>query len=112
MHCATVESRHVLTPAFLSAVFLYPFVVLKCRRVTGLVRADNLSMQQFGEHLGLRREGVMREGATDGTDFVFYGLLRSECRFLHGRYFQALQKELGLPITNARPVRGVDLRTP
>ncbi|WP_323069638.1 GNAT family N-acetyltransferase [Mycetohabitans endofungorum] len=96
MHCAMLESRHLLTPAFLSAVFLYPFVVLNCRRVTGLVRTDNLPAQRLDEHLGFRREGIMREGAGDGTDFILYGMLKQECRFLRGRYLQALQQELGL----------------
>ena len=94
MHFALGGSRHLITPAFVSAVFMYPFQVLQCHRVTGLVRADNVSAQLLDEHLGFVREGVMREGAGDREDFIMYGMLERECRFLRGRYFAALQREL------------------
>lgn len=94
MHFALGGSRHLLTPAFVCAAFLYPFQVLHCRRITGLVRTDNLGAQQLDENLGFVREGVMREGAGDGSDFIMYGMLERECRFLRGRYFDALQTEL------------------
>ncbi|WP_254624577.1 GNAT family N-acetyltransferase [Burkholderia diffusa] len=94
MHFALDRSRHLITPAFICAVFTYPFKVLRCRRVTGLVRTDNHDAQRLDEHLGFVREGVMRAGANDGTDFILYGMLRHECRFLSGRYFEALRIEL------------------
>lgn len=92
MHVASDGSRHWMTPAFLSASFRYPFVQLGCRRVTGLVRLDNERAQHFDEHLGFRREGVLREGATDGCDLVLYGMLKSECRFLQERLRAALHR--------------------
>lgn len=94
MHCAMAESRHLLTPAFLCAVFICPFQVLQCKRVTGLIRTDNLRSQHLAEHLGFQREGLMREAAADGTDFIIYGMLAHECRFVGGRYLQALHKEM------------------
>ncbi|AIO69307.1 GNAT family N-acetyltransferase [Burkholderia oklahomensis] len=94
MHFALDGSRHLITPAFVCAVFTYPFQVLCCNRVTGLVRVDNHDAQRLDEHLGFVREGVMRAGANDGTDFILYGMLRRECRFLSGRYFEALRIEL------------------
>jgi RimJ/RimL family protein N-acetyltransferase len=95
MHFALDGSRHLITPAFVCAAFMYPFQVLGCHRVTGLVRADNRAAQVLDEHLGFVREGVMREGAGDRSDFIVYGMLKRECRFLRGRYFAALQRELG-----------------
>ncbi|SMG01907.1 conserved phage protein [Burkholderia singularis] len=94
MHFACRGSRHLITRAFVCAAFMYPFQVLGCNRVTGLVRADNDGAQRLGEHLGFVREGVMREGAGDGTNFVLYGMLRRECRFLHSCYLSALLAEL------------------
>ncbi|NIE87566.1 MULTISPECIES: GNAT family protein [Burkholderia] len=95
MHFALGEgvSQHVITPAFVAAAFLYPFAMLGCRRVTGLVRVDNLEAQRLDENLGFVREGVMRGAAGDGTDFILYGMLRAECRFIHGRYLKAFLKE-------------------
>lgn len=94
MHVASDGSRHWITPAFLAATFRYPFIQLGCRRVTGLVRADNADAQRFDEHLGFRREGVMREGTNDGCDLILYGMLKSECRFLQERLHVALLEEM------------------
>ena len=93
MHVASDGSRHWMTRAYMAACFKYPFLVLKCNRVSGLVRADNVAAQRFDEALGFKLEGVLRQGAADGTDLFFYGMLRSECRYLDGRYHEALLKE-------------------
>lgn len=90
MHVASDGRRHWMTPAFLSASFRYPFMQMECRRVTGLVRADNVDAQRFDEHLGFKREGLIRQGCNDGTDLILYGMLKSECRFLEGKHHAAL----------------------
>lgn len=90
MHVASDGSRHWATPAFIAAVFRYPFLQERCHRVTGLVRADNLDAQRLDEHLGFRREGLLRSACADGTDLIIYGMLKSECRFLEGKYHAAL----------------------
>lgn len=70
-----------LTRMFLRSVFHYPFVQLKCRRVTALVDASNIRSQRLVEHLGFVREGCLREGAAAEDVFV-YGLLKRACRWL------------------------------
>ncbi|MBI0330727.1 GNAT family N-acetyltransferase [Burkholderia plantarii] len=108
MHFALDGSRHLITAAFVAAAFLYPFAMLGCRRVTGLVRVDNLDAQRLDEHLGFVREGVMRSAASDGTDFILYGMLRDECRYIRGRYLKAFLKETeAIPDAEdvARPAR-------
>lgn len=92
MHVASDGSRSWMTPGFLCASFRYPFIQLGCRRVTGLVRADNTAAQRFDEHLGFRREGILREGTTDGCDLILYGMLKSECRFLGEKLRAALHR--------------------
>lgn len=82
MHVAAEPGKRWLTRDFLFRVFAYPFLQLECNRVTGLVRTDNLTAQRFDEQLGFVREGVIRKGATDGTDFILYGMLKEECRWL------------------------------
>lgn len=82
IHVAALEGRHWLSKDFLFRVFAYPFLQLGCYRVTGLVRVDNLKAQKLDEHLGFVREGVIRRGATDGTDFIMYGMLKEECRWI------------------------------
>lgn len=93
MHVASDGSRHWMTPAYMAACFKYPFLCLNVNRVSGLVRADNADAQRFDEALGFRREGTIRRGAADGTDLFLYGMLRSECRYLDGKYHEALIKE-------------------
>jgi RimJ/RimL family protein N-acetyltransferase len=71
-----------LNREFLRATFAYPFKQLKCARVTGLVRTDNKDAQRFDEHLGFKKEGVIRKGDDDGCDLIIYGMLKEECRWL------------------------------
>lgn len=82
MHVASEPGKLWLTRDFLFRCFAYPFLQLKCHRVTGLVRVDNLAAQKLDEHLGFVREGVLRRAASDGTDMIVYGMLRDECRWL------------------------------
>jgi RimJ/RimL family protein N-acetyltransferase len=93
MHVASDGSRHWMTPAYMAACFKYPFLYLNVNRVTGLVRADNKDAQRFDEALGFNPEGVLREAAADGTDLILYGMLKRECRYLDGKYHEALLKE-------------------
>lgn len=82
MHVAAVPGKRWMTKDFLWRCFAYPFIQLQCSRVTGLVRVDNLVAQKFDEHLGFVKEGLLRRAAKDGTDYIVYGMLREECRFL------------------------------
>jgi len=82
IHVAAEPGRRWLNRDFLFRVFAYPFLQLNCNRVTGLVRVDNLDAQRFDEHLGFVREGIIRQGAEDKTDFILYGMLKDECRWL------------------------------
>lgn len=82
MHVAAVPGKRWMTKEYLWRCFAYPFLQLKCNRITGLVRADNYEAQRFDEHLGFKREGVMRRACDDGADMLVYGMLREECRFL------------------------------
>lgn len=80
MHVAAIEGKAWLNRKFLWAAFDYPFNQLKVERVTGLVPDSNEAAKRFDEHLGFKREGVMRGAADDGSDLIVYGMLRSECR--------------------------------
>lgn len=82
MHVAAVPGRRWMTRDFLWRAFAYPFVQLNCRRVTGLVREDNLDAQRFDEKLGFVREGLIRSACEDGQNMILYGMLREECRWL------------------------------
>jgi RimJ/RimL family protein N-acetyltransferase len=82
MHVAAVPGKRWLNKDFLYRSFAYPFLQLNCNRVTGLVKADNLEAQKFDEHLGFKREGLLRQACEDGTDLILYGMLKTECRWI------------------------------
>jgi RimJ/RimL family protein N-acetyltransferase len=81
MHVAA-EGKHWLNKDFLYRAFAYPFLQLKCNRVTGLVPADDIVARKFDEHLGFVFEGRLRKARSDGSDMYLYGMLKEECRFL------------------------------
>ena len=81
MHVAINEGC-VVTRSDLRIAFAYPFVQLKCNRITGLVRVDNRRAQRFDEHLGFRVEGRLRHAHADGTDMFVYGMVKEDCRWV------------------------------
>ncbi len=70
-----------LTRAYLRALFYYPFLQLKCERITVLIDDDNLKSIRLVEHVGWKQEGRLRK-ARPGGDVLIYGLLRSECKWV------------------------------
>jgi RimJ/RimL family protein N-acetyltransferase len=80
MHIAAVQGRRWMTRDYLRAAFRYPFVQLGCRRVSGFVPATNADAIRFNEHLGFKREGLMRNALWD-DDVIVYGMLREECKY-------------------------------
>lgn len=76
------EGRRWFSRSAAAGIFAFPFVQCGHARVTATVPADNREACRLAAMLGFRREGVMREAGTGGEDFIVYGLLRRECRFL------------------------------
>ena len=84
MHVASDGSRRWITKKLIRMTFALPFILAGCRRVTGLVRTDNLEAQHFDEKLGFKREGIIRKADFDGCDLIVYGMLKEECRWIKG----------------------------
>jgi RimJ/RimL family protein N-acetyltransferase len=82
LHVAGVGPRWC-TRRFVGEVFRYVFLQLGCRRCTGLVAVSNAAARRFDEHLGFRREGVLRAYLEHDEDCLVYGMLREECRWLN-----------------------------
>jgi len=57
-----------------------PSIMMHVAAVPG--RRWNLDAQRFDEHLGFKREGLIRKGASDGSNLILYGMLKEECRWL------------------------------
>ena len=80
-HIGAIDGRHWLTPAFLAAMFDYPFNQMRKRRITALCAKKNRIARKFTEHLGFQYEGCLKNyyGA---DDLIVYGLLAEKCRYL------------------------------
>lgn len=75
------------TRAALKVYFEYPFLQLKCQRVTAYVASKNAKCLTLVNRLGFTPEGRLREGLPD-DDLMVFGMLRRECRWLgaiHGQ---------------------------
>lgn len=99
MHVAA-EGRRWLTRDFLFACFDYPFNQLKVKRVTGLVPSMNLEAQRFDEHLGFRREAILKD-AYPGGDLIIYSMFRDDCRWLNLKRHSnvnGIEATAGLPL--------------
>ena len=85
MHIASDLSRTWLSRAFLKACFMHPFVQWRLQRVTGLVASRNADALRFDEHLGFKREGLIKHGLPD-DDLVLLGMLREDCRWIPQKF--------------------------
>lgn len=81
MHVAAAPGKKWLNRHFLHEAFKYPFVTLGCRRITGWVWANNVEAQKFDEHLGFKREAVLKDAAGLGQDVYLYVMFRDECKY-------------------------------
>lgn len=65
------------SPGAVRAIFRYPFVQLKCKRITALTGAGNESAKVFLQRLGFKVEGFHPEVFLD-DDAISYGLLAKD----------------------------------
>lgn len=77
----TVVIDGIVTPEFVRAIFDYPFNVLNASRITGLVKSTNLKAIRLDEHVGFKREAVLRNFYPD-ADLFIYVMYRHECRWI------------------------------
>ena len=79
---AAEPGRRWLTREFCRHVAAFPFITAGLARLTCLISVDNPASIRFAEHMGLTLEGRLREAGHHGEDWLVYGLLRRECRWL------------------------------
>lgn len=82
---ASIEVTFVTTSASwasrknIKAILSYPFLQLRCKRLTAITPEDNRTARAFLERLGFRQEGVHPDSyAGNDLDAISYGLLRSD----------------------------------
>jgi len=72
-------------PKTLRALFDYPFNALHCVRVTCVVGRKNEKARKLLLDLGFKLEGVRRKALDGREDEIDYGLLKEDCRWIHGQ---------------------------
>jgi len=85
MSIASDGSSRWMSKGFLRASYAYPFLQCGLQRVTGIIEVGNDSALRLDEHIGMVREGVLRnwfitdDGPKDG---IVMGMLREECKWI------------------------------
>jgi RimJ/RimL family protein N-acetyltransferase len=70
---------------FYGLAFDYPFNQLKVNRLSGIVRTNNSKAIRLNEHLGFKREALLRDYFLD-SDAIVYVMYKDDCKFLRGQY--------------------------
>lgn len=74
-----------MSPAYLAAIFDYPFNRLGVRKIIVPVAASNLKSDRFVRKLGFRKEAQLLDAHPDGLLNLFT-MSREHCRFIGERY--------------------------
>lgn len=82
--CASIDKRW-LTRSVIESVFKYPFIQLKCDRLTSMTPKSNIHTRDFLVGLGFKEEGNIRRGFLR-DDCIVYGMLREECRWIESNH--------------------------
>ncbi len=78
-----------LTPAYLAAVFDYPFNVCGVEKIIAPIGSKNVKALKLVSKMGFTEEARIKDADTDG-DVVFLTMTRDACRFLGHRYGQKI----------------------
>lgn len=76
-----VDSQE-LSRYIVSALFSYPFAVLKVGRLQVTVARKHKRVRKLVERLGFKFEGIARQGYILGGDAAVYSMLPDECRWI------------------------------
>ena len=84
-----IAVQGLMTPAYLAAIFHYPFVHLGCDKIIAPVAEGNEESIRFVRKLGFQEECRILDAHPDGSLLIFT-MTRQECRFIGERYGKRL----------------------
>lgn len=84
-----IAVQGLMTPAYLAAIFHYPFVYLGCDKILAPVAESNAESIKFVKKLGFQEEARILDAHPDGSLLIFT-MTRQDCRFIGERYGQRL----------------------
>lgn len=71
-----------LTPAYLRAIFDYPFVYCDVNKLIASITSTNVKSIKLVENMGFTVEGRIKDAVPDG-DIIMYTMSKFECRFIN-----------------------------
>lgn len=74
-----------ITPAYLGAIFHYPFNVCKVGKIIVPVSSANITSIKFVEKMGFQEEARIKDAMQDG-DMVILTMPKEQCKYLEYRY--------------------------
>ena len=80
----------LMTPAYLAAIFHYPFVHCEAKKIFAPVAESNEKSKAFVENLGFRFEHRLLDAHPDGS-ILLYSMKRDQCRFIGEKYGQEIR---------------------
>ncbi len=80
MHCAGEPGW--LTRSTLRTFFEYPFVQLRCIRITATVAKANKRARDLNQRLGFKIEGCIKDGYGLGKDGLLLGMRKADCKWI------------------------------
>ena len=78
-----------MIPAYLFAIFDYPFNVCKVGKIIVPVSSANLTSIKFVEKMGFYEEARINNAMADG-DMVIFTMPKEQCKYLENRYGKRL----------------------
>ena len=85
-----VAVQGLLTPAYMAAIFHYPFIHCGADKIIAPVVETNAESRRFVQKLGFVEEARIADAHPDGA-IIIYTMQRAACRFIGERYGARLQ---------------------
>ena len=82
-----IAVQGLMTPAYLGAIFHYPFIHLGVDKIIAPVAEGNDESIRLVLKMGFREESKIEDAHPDGA-LLLYTMKRDQCRFLGDRYGQ------------------------
>lgn len=81
MTVASIDKRWA-TRHNLKALFSYPFIQLRLKRVNTQCDSQDGGLIMFNKRLGFKEEGRHKEAFPTGSDAISFGMLKGDCKWL------------------------------
>ena len=85
-----IAVQGLLTPAYMAAIFHYPFIHCGAEKIIAPVDESNAESRRFVQKLGFTEEARIADAHPDGA-IIIYTMQRSACRFIEQRYAKRLK---------------------